>query len=248
MKNRLLAAFLALIVSTLFSFTQAQDINLTGYTLTFDDEFNALSATSTSPKGASTWYTQPLNSYGYYSESTWDIASLSTSAGILSDKAFTDGSGNWHSGELLSVDPTAAGFTQTYGYFEIRCQMPASGTGAWPAFWLDTTSGIAAGNNEEVDIFEWYGTEYTNPGDLLQQTSHNWNSDGSQNTTTAPYLPSTSTPIPSGAYPWQGYHVYGVLIDPVHMTWYIDGVQTNQCATPTTYMTTPFFILERHGQ
>ena len=241
MKTRILAAFLAFIVSTLFSLTQAQDINLTGYTLSFDDEFNSLSATTTSPKGATTWFAQPLNSYGYYSESTWDIATMSTSGGILSDKAYTDGSGNWHSGELLSVDPTGAGFSQTYGYFEIRCQMPSSGTGAWPAFWLDTTSSIGANANEEVDIFEWYGTEYTNPGDLVQQTSHNWNSDGSQNTT-APYLPSTSTAIPGGAYPWQGYHIYGVQIDPVHMTWYIDGVQTNQCATPTSYIATPFFV------
>jgi beta-glucanase (GH16 family) len=242
MKNRLLASLIALIVSTLFSFTQAQDINLTGYNLSFDDEFNSLSATTTSPKGATTWYAQPLNSYGYYSSSTWDITAMSTSGGILSDEAFLDANNNWHSGELLSVDPTGAGFSQTYGYFEIRCQMPSSGTGAWPAFWLDTLSSIPAQANEEIDVFEWYGTEFTNNGDLVQETSHNWNADGSQNTTTSPYLPSTSTAIPSGALPWQGYHIYGVLIDPVHVTWYIDGVQTNQCGTPTSYMTTPFFV------
>jgi beta-glucanase (GH16 family) len=223
---------------------RGQDINLTGYTLAFDDEFNTLSATTTSPKGASNWYCLPLNSAGYYSESTWDINSLSVSGGVLSDKAFLDGSNNWHSGELLSVDPTGAGFSQTYGYFEIRCQMPNSGTGAWPAFWLDTLGGITGGQNEEVDIFEWYGVCDTAGSyqDLVQQTSHNWNANGTQNTTTAPYLPSTSTAIPNGTYPWQGYHIYGCQIDPVHMTWYIDGVQTNQCATPTSYLNTPFFV------
>jgi hypothetical protein len=223
---------------------RAQDINLTGYTQTFDDEFNSLSATTTSPKGSSTWYALPENSAGYYSESTWDINALSVSGGILSDKAFLDSSNNWHSGELLSVDPTTAGFTQTYGYFEIRCQMPNSGDGAWPAFWLDTTSGITGGQNEEIDIFEWYGICNTAGSyqDLVQETSHNWNPDGSQNTTTAPYLPSTSAAIPNGTYPWQGYHIYGCQIDPAHITWYIDGVQTNQCATPTSYMATPFFI------
>ena len=223
------------------SLCRSQDINLTGYTMTFDDEFNSLSATTTSPKGGTTWYAAPLNGSGYYSSSTWDISALSTSGGILSDKAFTDGSGNWHSGELLSVDPTATGFSQQYGYFEIRCQMPSSGVGAWPAFWLDTTSGITSQTNEEIDIFEWYGNAYTQNQDYVSQASHNWNPDGSQNQT-LPYLAAPTTSMPGGSFPWQGYHIYGCQVDPVHVTWYVDGTQTNQIATPTSYLTSPFFV------
>src|ERR1700744_3377540 len=67
------------------------DINLTGYTQTFDEEFNTLSVTTSSPKGASTWYYwPPYGSAGAYSESTWDASSFSVSGGVLRDTAFQD--------------------------------------------------------------------------------------------------------------------------------------------------------------
>ncbi|MEN3791627.1 glycoside hydrolase family 16 protein [Fulvimarina sp. MAC3] len=52
---------------------------------------------------------------------------------------------------------TEESFAQTYGYFEIRCRMPA-GQGLWPAFWLvglthDDALAI------EIDIFEMLGHE-----------------------------------------------------------------------------------------
>ncbi len=133
------------------------DIDLTGYTLTFADEFNTFSATLNNPKGSSTWYAQPVNSYGYFSASIWDIATFSVTNGILSAKAYLDASNNWHSGILYSVDPGANGFSQQYGYFAMRCRMPNSGNGAWPAFWLETLSAIPGNSNLEIDIFEWYG-------------------------------------------------------------------------------------------
>ena len=49
--------------------------------------------------------------------------------------------------------------------------------------------------------------------------------------------------MPGGAYPWQGYHIYGVKITSTNLTFYIDGVQTNQIATPTAYMNGPFYII-----
>jgi beta-glucanase (GH16 family) len=49
--------------------------------------------------------------------------------------------------------------------------------------------------------------------------------------------------MPDGSQPWQGYHIYGCQVDPAHVTWYIDGVQTNQIATPTAYITSPFYIM-----
>jgi beta-glucanase (GH16 family) len=222
----------------------AQDINLTGYTLTFDDEFNSLSVTTASPKGSATWYyLPPYGAAGYYSESQWDAAAFSVNGGILSDEAFLDSSNNWHSGNLSSMDPTEAGFAQQYGYFEIRCQMPNSGTGAWPAFWLTGKGSIQGNgqNNEEIDIFEWYGVCNTAGSyqDFVQQASHNYLANGSQ--TGGLYSPQT--PMPDGSYPWQGYHIYGCQIDPVNVTWYIDGVRTNQIATPTSYITSPFYMM-----
>jgi beta-glucanase (GH16 family) len=226
------------------------DINLTGYTLTFDDEFNTKSITTASPKGASTWfYWPPYGAAGAYSASTWDVNSFSLNNGILSDKAFLDASKNWHSGNISSMDPTGAGFSQQWGYFEARVQMPNSATGAWPAFWLAQKGGIPAVKTglpgEELDIFEWYGVSHNNIPGMVQQASHNWNVDGSQDPTPSLYSPQTK--IPDGSQPWTGYHIYGLQVDPVHITWYIDGVQTNQIATPMSHMTSPFYIMLDYG-
>jgi beta-glucanase (GH16 family) len=224
------------------SLVHAQDIDLTGYKLTFDDEFNSLSVTTASPKGPATWYfAPPYGSAGNYSDSAWNASAFSLSGGILTDLAFWSAPANqWQSGNLSSIDPTGAGFSQQYGYFEARVEMPNAGTGAWPAFWLDSVSGLTGGQNEEVDIFEYYGVCNT-PGsyqDFVQQASHNWT-----NGTDEGGLLSPQTPIPGGGYPWEGYHIYGCQIDPVHITWYIDGVQTNQIATPAAYVTTPFYVM-----
>ena len=242
MKMRILAVLLALIGTTPFSISRAQsDISLTGYTLTFDDEFNSLSVSTASPKGLSNWYAYPPNGpTGNFSESQFDPTALGVSNGILSERAFLDSSNSWHSGYISSVDTTKAGFSQQYGYFEIRAKMPASSTGAWPAFWLDSTNGITDGANEEIDIFEWYGVSYSSVPGLVQQASHSWNPDGSQ---AAGGLYSPETQMPDGSQPWVGYHIYGCQVDPVHITWYIDGVQTNQIATPTSYVTSPFYIM-----
>jgi len=77
----------------------------------------------------------------------------------------------------------------------------------------------------------------------MQEASHNWNANGSQNQS-APYLYSPQTPMPYGAYPWQGYHIYGCSITASNITWYIDGVQENQIATPpAAYMNSPFYVM-----
>jgi beta-glucanase (GH16 family) len=124
--------------------------------------------------------------------------------------------------------------------------MPNSGTGAWPAFWLGQVGGIpptAPGTlGEELDIFEWYGVSHNDKPGLVQQASHNWNPDGTQDQT-LPFLYKPQTPIPDGGQPWADFHIYGLLIDPAHITWNIDGVQTNQIATPTTHMTSAFYIM-----
>jgi beta-glucanase (GH16 family) len=232
------------------------DIDLSGYRLTFSDEFSKLSATAKSPKGASTWYAYPpYGAAGNYSASTWDISALSAAGGILSNQASlvkgTGSAGNsWTSGNLSSVDTTGAGFSQKYGYFDARIKMPDSGTGAWPAFWLSTTNSIPgvvskAVPHEEIDILEWYGVTHTAGAEqaFIQEATHNWNVDGSQNKAKGTYLYSPQTAMPSGAYPWEGFHNYGVKVDPVHITWFIDGVQTNQIPTPTKYLTSPFYIM-----
>jgi beta-glucanase (GH16 family) len=232
------------------------DIDLTNYALTFSDEFSALSATATTPKGSSRWYAYPpYGPAGNYSASTWNINAFSASNGILSNRAYVGSNpgtlGNyWNSGNLSSVDTSGAGFSQKYGYFEARVKMPDSGRGAWPAFWLSTTNTIPAVSSKpaphvEIDIFEWYGVTNTvgSQQALIQQASHNWKANGTQDEAVGTFLYSPQTPMPGGAFPWKDFHTYGVQVDAAHITWYIDGVQTNRIATPAAYMTSPFYLM-----
>lgn len=156
--------------------------------------------------------------------------------------------GNWHSGALSSVDQSGKGFAQTYGYFEARMQMPQAGTGSWPAWWLATNNfnSSTSAVGEEIDIVEDYGNNYTADNSCgVQEASHNWSNgvDDQQ----APHLLAPCTPIPNGTKPWETYHIYGVKIDPIHMTWYIDGVQRNQIQTPTDFLIAPFYLLLDFG-
>src|SRR5271170_1404033 len=98
MKTRILASLLSLIAASLFTFAQAQsDINLTGYTQTFDDEFNTLSISTANPKGSANWYAGPANgSTGDFSSSTWTISAFTASNNLLTDEAYYSG-GGWYS-------------------------------------------------------------------------------------------------------------------------------------------------------
>jgi len=395
---RLLAVF-AWMGCALASSSRAQsDIDLTGYTLTFHDEFDSLSVTTSNSKGTATWYFwPPYGAAGAYSDSIWDTGAFSVTNGTLSDQAwivtgedqagaycggpvgmkdgsgtdmvaigtagvatnthsgfqwdgyvgmeFTTGAsgltvsqlgryvtagnsqthdlilldaatgnnvtngtatvatsgatpgtfvyanlpasvtlpanhsyyllshegnggssdswrsgvnttitpasvitvnasewGEWHSGNLSSVDADHNGFAQQYGYFEIRCQMPDSGNGAWPAFWLVPNNFGISTNHLEVDIFEWYGVSHNNIPGLVSEATHNW--PGSEtNPPGEPTLYAPQTPLPDNSQPWAGYHIYGCQVDPVHVTFYIDGVLANQVATATDYLTAPLYIM-----
>lgn len=155
-------------------------------------------------------------------------------------------SGGWRVGTLYSADSTGAGFAQQNGYFEMKAKMPSSGMGAWPSFWLKTINDITgpSGLVEEIDIFEWYGGRYSATPQVatMQQASHNWGG-----TNPPPALLSPATPMPGGAFPWAGYHIYGFKSDPVNCTWYIDGVQTNQIPTPTAYLANPMYIIVNYA-
>ena len=68
-------------------------------------------------------------------------------------------------GSFVSVDSTAPeyrGFSQTYGYFEVRCKVPKA-VGIWSAFWLMPDNDIAFSENDvqfsgedgvEIDVME----------------------------------------------------------------------------------------------
>jgi len=98
---------------------------------------------------------------------------------------------------------------QTYGYFEIRAELPV-GQGLWPAFWLRGST-----NQTEIDILEALGSA---PYEVYQALhSPAVPGDGMTN-----FVPNPS-----------GFHTYGAMWAPDKITYYLDGVAVYSTTTPS---------------
>ncbi len=95
----------------------------------------------------------------------------------------------------------------------------------WPAFWLLPTNG---GWPPELDVMEVVGSK----PDALVTTVH-WDQNGHQMVNKDTVVPGLS----SG-----GMHTYGVDWQPDTITWYLDGKQVYEAATPAD-MHQPMYML-----
>ena len=115
-------------------------------------------------------------------------------------------------------------FSQTYGYFECKAQIP-KGRGLWPAFWLLPDN---LGWPPEIDVMENLGQEpnkvYTTLHWLTGSTHY---SDG---------LGTAGTDYSAG------YHTYGVSWLPGSMTFYVDGVAVHTISG-SQVPSTPMYML-----
>lgn len=193
----------------------AVPVTTAGLRLTFDDEFNTLNASASGI--GTTWQfmsgTLAANheAENYLPTATGANAPFSINNGVLDITArpvSTAAGLSYTSGGLT----TRQSFAQTYGLFEVNCEMPA-GAGMWPAFWLLPASG---GWPPEIDAPEVLGS---NPNVVYLSTHSNVNG----NHTTAVTLPtSTAT----------GFHTYGVDWEPSTITYYFDGNAIASLPTP----------------
>ena len=183
-------------ILTLATSLVAQDIDLTGYRLTFEDNFDTLSVSpnGSHTKGTATWFQNPpYGAAGSYSVSTWSMSGMRCIDGVLNiPAAFYPPNSTWYSGQISSMDEQKKGFAQQYGYFSARMKMPNAGTGAWPAFWLLGTPGIPNrfAKSLEIDVVEWYGNQPTK----AYQRLHCWNPDNSDSGSQFP-LQMTHPPV-----------------------------------------------------
>jgi beta-glucanase (GH16 family) len=212
-------------------------LSLAGYKLTFDDEFNAFSWAGT----GGTWQTnfyfggRSLPSNGeleFYSDASVGVNPFAIQNGALditaspSTNVAASGGLPYTSGLIT----TQTSFSQTYGYFEMRAQLP-SGQGMWPAFWL-----LPADKSwpPELDPLEAFGAPNANgEGGATQFHLGTISSNGAQN---------FGTWIDTGVNLTQGYHKFGLLWDPQHLTYFFDGQQVAQTATPSD-MNKPMYML-----
>jgi len=116
----------------------------------------------------------------------------------------------WTSGMITTggpfVWPPQPTFAYTYGYAEMRAQLPA-GAGFWPAFWLVPANGSWP---PEIDIMEWQGAQPQTDFMTVHFSDAHAKNDSLGGTYDSPGLSS-------------GFHTYGVDWEPNAITWYLDG-------------------------
>jgi len=209
-------------------------LDLNGFNLTFNDDFNSFSST---PQGNGGWQstiygarTLPNNhEQQFYSDSTVGIDPFSTHDGTLT---ITASPGSNPDGLLYNSGAisTLGDFSQQYGYFEMRAQLP-EGKGMWPGFWLLPTHHAWP---PEIDVLEAFGAPNSRgEGGANQAHINAISSDAGQSQ-------GQWVTVPGNIY--SDYHTYGVDWEPDNITYYIDGQQVGQVKTPDD-MHTPMYMI-----
>lgn len=216
------------------------NLDRSNLTLSFNDDFNSLSlfdgqdgvweakywwapekGASLHTNGEQQWYVNPA--YG----PTASANPFSVTDGVLTIRA--EQTPDALSGEVEGYDYTSGmltthvSFAQTYGYFEIRADMPDE-QGAWPAFWLLPEDGSWP---PELDVIEMRGQD---PNTLI--LSAHSNESGKQSSVINNVAVADT----------EGFHTYGLLWDEDHITWYFDDVAVAQTDTPSD-MHDPMYMI-----
>ena len=225
--------------------SEAPLIDLTAYKLTFDDEFNARSISQT---GAGTtwadirseWRFDANSDIGFGHSSFVDPASgydpFKVAGGALAITAVPDKTpsgypGSWESGLIT----TQGGFSQTYGYFEMRADL-SDAKGGWDAFWLLPDTPAANPNHlpgwQELDVVEHYGN--------YNQGTYRWihtTDPGPNRNPNADLQVFSNNPAQLS-----GYHTYGMDWQADRISFYFDGQYMGSQPTPTD-MHGPMYLL-----
>lgn len=234
---------LVLTNTTASSLTAGQfklSLDRTQLTQTFSDDFNTLSLTdgdsgtwdakfswapekgsSLNGNGELQWYINP----DY--EGTSSVNPFSIDNGVLTITAAPASAAvqaeiegyDYTSGMLT----THSSFAQTYGYFEIRADMPSE-QGTWPAFWLLPEDGSWP---PELDVVEMRGQD----PNTVHVTVHS-NETGQQTSI------SSAVQVADTA----GFHTYGVLWTEEQIVWYFDDVAVASADTPSD-MHDPMYMI-----
>lgn len=185
------------------------------WTLTWRDEFNGRDGSEPDPgkwiaeSGGSGWGNGELE---YYTSRPQNIRQEN---GHLVIEAIQEGfkgpdgiMRNYTSARLK----TQGHFSQRYGRFEARIQIP-SGQGVWPAFWMlgDDVSTVGWPACGEIDIMENVGSEPA----TIHGSLHGPGYSG-QNPLTTAYA------LPRGQFT-DGFHIFAVEWEPQVIRFYVDG-------------------------
>jgi hypothetical protein len=211
---------------------RAQD--LSGYKLSFQDDFSKLDASAYGPGTRWIAHTPWRGDFGD------DVfgnpgpgGPFSAGAGGLHITAYKGADGRWQAGLLSSMGmdgPGQSGFAQEYGYFEIRAKLPC-GAGVWPAFWL-VGKDISQGTSE-IDVFEYYGHDDAH----IHTTEHLWvnGKDTLHDWIVWQVAPGSLC---------GGFNDYGVMITPAATSYYLNGAKFWETPTPDAYKQPMYLLID----
>jgi beta-glucanase (GH16 family) len=186
-------------------------LDLSKYVLTFNDEFDYLSVSADRPGTRWTAHTPYGGDFGD-AQFTDPVPGFpfTVENGILRIEARKDANGKWQSGLLSSMTPRGLGFSQKFGYFEIRAKLP-DGPGVWPAFWL---LGVDRSDRfPEIDVFEYYGhAPYR-----FHSVVHVWKGNKSEGREQITQVPPRSLV--------EDFNTFGVDVTAEWTTFYLNGAQ-----------------------
>jgi beta-glucanase (GH16 family) len=201
---------------------ESTGVDLSKYTLTVAEEFNNhLSVSAWGP--GTTWIAHtPWN--GDFGDATFVDPDkdfpfrVAGSRLIIEARKFSDG--RFRSGLLASADCEGNGFTQQYGYFEMRAKLP-KGPGLWPAFWLVGRQGTRY--TAEIDVMEHYG----HFPERFTSSVHVWDRQDPSKHVTQYKRISVS---PGSLY--VGYHIYAASVEADYIRIFFDGNEVWSVPTP----------------
>ena len=193
------------------------------WVLTWSDEFNGADGSPPDPSkwvvesGGHGWGNDELECYTSRPQNVRQENGHLVIEAIKENFAGTDGRRRSYTSARIK---THGRFSQQYGRFEARIQIPA-GKGMWPAFWMlgDDFSAVGWPACGEIDVMENAGG--TEPG-IIHGSLHGPGYSGN-NPITATYA------LPQGRFS-DGFHVFAVEWAPQVVRFFVDG---NLYATKT---------------
>lgn len=211
-------------------------INMDNFTLVWSDEFEGDSL-DTSKWGHSWWITERKG--GYWHENMVSVKDgnlvirseyleAPPENGIYDDAREQYGYNNYKAGWYTGKVTTRDKYEQKYGYFEVRCILPAA-TGMWSAFWM-MNEGVYNVNNSgedgtEVDVFEsFYYKDYWWGNDCISTGIHyDGYGEGHHGDTLGKVFIEND--------PYTEYNTYGVEWNENEYIFYINGMETGRMST-----------------
>ena len=215
---------------------QGQQLDLSKFELTWQDEFDG--DTLDKSKWGNCWW-ETMRKGGYWHEDMVSVedGDLVIRAEYLDEPLENRYWDQWH--EQINFDPYLPGyytgeintrdkFEQCYGYFEVRCILPA-GTGLWSSFWM-MNEGVFnidgfGDDGTEVDVFEsmYYRDHWRGMDAVIGGIHYDGYGTDSKGDSIGKFFIEND--------PYTEYNTYGLEWNEKEYIFYINGVEADRIST-----------------